>query len=497
MSGQSSGASRVQHLIEDMPTDDKGYHPFIGHGDMVRDVILPELKDMVRFVPELGQFVVRDENLIWDSTPRAGRTAVNMVQTWIMRVLDLMHLRPAARSSMVHQNYKTSVLRWLSDQEVITRHLADWDVNAWELQTPGGVVDLKWGTSRPTEMTDFNLNCTAVTPTPTVERMPVFDAMRASAFAHAPDHEEYLRLSLGASMFGDNIDHAIRWLIGTSGSGKSSMLFTVADCLGSYGTVCEGKLIAAVRDERLPLMQQREAMRAIAKARFAVADEIHKQARINSTVVKQITNNEQVVVEAKFKSPYLVEVRANMWVTANNMPAGIEGGAEGLERRMQIIEMNGLPAVDDKTLKDKLKAEHPRLLAWLVRAASDWYQHGGAVAPAMSRALVSGLTEETRLVPRWWSERWVYDGDDAHRVHMSDLWHDFSVVWWPTQPEAKIRTALTAPIIDHEFYRQVHGLIARTEAKGVDGVWSRQMMIEGVRASGFKGVARRADKSNQ
>jgi P4 family phage/plasmid primase-like protien len=481
----------VRRLVAGLETDDKNFHPILGHGDMVHGVLLPALQDKLRFVPELDRFVARDENRIWDSSPAGHRTAIALVEKWIRIMVSEMRLRIAQSVQMMSQGYKMSVLAYLADQETIIRPLADWDVRPWELQTPGGVVDLRDGTIRPTAVTDFHLNCTAVTPDLGGPPPEVFVGMLASGFEFAREHLEYLRTGLGASLFGDNSEQALRWLIGESGSGKSSLLLTVKDCLGSYARVCASTLFVATKDERLSPAQERAAMGRLALARFALCDEINQRGLLSSRVCKTVTNNDMVEAEEKYQPVREVMVRTNVWIVANNMPARIEGGDTGFERRMQIIEMSGKPARDDKGLRDKLKAEHPQILAWLIDAAHSWFMFGSAPAPLGSVSLVSKLTETTTLVPRWWEERWVFDWDDTHRVFAVDLWKDFSSVWWPKQHEATARGVMDVPMAEIEFYRQVRDLIIRKCAKGDNSWHSEQLRIEGDRRAGYRGVNRK------
>jgi P4 family phage/plasmid primase-like protien len=488
-----------QDRVGTLQKDKFGFHPVLGHADMVEIAVLPGLRDTVRFVPELAQFVVRDENRIWDSSPAAQRTANTLVAMWIMHVIKLLTLKGQSRATMLSQEYKRGVLSCLAEQEVIIRPLAEWDTCPWEMQTPGGVVDLRWGCKpRPTELTDFNLNCTRVTPV--LGPMPVFDDMRAISFENDAHNEAYLRQQLAASLFGDNSDHAIRWIIGASGSGKSSLLGSVHDCLGSYAGICASALIASTKDGQLNAMQQGGELQVLARVRFAVSDEVQTNAHIHGLMVKQITNNDQVRIQVKYKQTYTAPVRANVWVTANTMPSRIEGGGEGLARRMKIVSMNGVPAPDQyaRDLRDKLKDEHPQILAWLMEAAHSWFQSDGddVSAPPGSSMLVEGLTASTKFVEHWWHERWQFDvskkDDPAHRVHAADLWKDFAQVWWPTQDEAKARHALGLPMAEIEFYRQLREQIVRIAAKGDEGVWNDQMQIEGgKRRSGYYGVSKK------
>lgn len=478
--------------------DSKGYYMAPSQLDLAEHLCAshPAFRDGVRFVPELDQFVVRDvaPMTAWDSTPEAQVRVVNMVIQRLRRLAAVMdhNMRRSSHDRLLSRRMLTDVVALLTQCEALRRPLDRWDENAHEMQTPACVVNLDWGTSRRTTIADFNLRRTAVEPDFTPQAaMPVAEAMLASGFAYAPDQLAYFWRSLGSSMFGSNPEQTVKWLIGESGVGKSTFLLGVAHCLGDYARVIPSPaFVRNAQAAKVSDAQDRYVLADLAQARFALVDEVPRHGRINAVLMKQIANNATVVIEEKFKPLRQAEVKAHVWITANHMPP-MPTGDEGIERRMQVVEMNGKPGVNDDALRLKLAAEYPVLLARLIIEASRWSQFGKLPAPAASRMVVSALVSETKLIERWFEEAWEFTGDRAHRVHSRDLWTEFEG-WWLKQDEARGRnTSPDPPVNDIDFYRKLRDRIVRQLGKGDESLWNDQMAIDGKRGAGYYGIRKR------
>lgn len=64
------------------------------------------------------------------------------------------------------------------------------------------------------------------------------------------------------------------------------------------------------------------------------------------------------------------------------------------------------PAYDDKELANKLQAEHPAILRWLIDGCLDWQQNG-LVVPSVVEAATDEYFAEQDVVAQWIEERCV------------------------------------------------------------------------------------------
>ena len=113
------------------------------------------------------------------------------------------------------------------------RHAAttdQWDADAWSLNTPAGIVDLRDGDMRPHDPAEHLTRITAVAP--------VGDCPTWLAFLPRVTGERraagFIQRMLGYALTGDHAAHALFFLYGTGANGKSVLLDTVAGILADY-----------------------------------------------------------------------------------------------------------------------------------------------------------------------------------------------------------------------------------------------------------------------
>jgi putative DNA primase/helicase len=76
-------------------------------------------------------------------------------------------------------------------------------------------------------------------------------------------------------------------------------------------------------------------------------------------------------------------------IATNHLPQLRAAG--GMRRRLQITPFRHRPAVPDPDLPEKLKAEWPGILAWMIAGAIRWWGDGGGLRPSPA---VIAATEE-------------------------------------------------------------------------------------------------------
>jgi len=94
-----------------------------------------------------------------------------------------------------------------------------WDCNAWLLNTPGGVVDLRTGKLRAHNANDYMTRMTAVAPG---GECPLWRSFLARITAGNADLEGFLQRFLGYSLTGVTSEHALCFGLGTGANGKGT-----------------------------------------------------------------------------------------------------------------------------------------------------------------------------------------------------------------------------------------------------------------------------------
>ena len=111
-----------------------------------------------------------------------------------------------------------------------------WDPDHYLLGTPDGSVDLHTGNIKPAHPNDFITKITAVSPASSAD-CPIWRQFLREATAEDDGLICYLQRFCGYLLTGDTREHALLFVFGPGGNGKTVFLNTVAAVLGDYARV--------------------------------------------------------------------------------------------------------------------------------------------------------------------------------------------------------------------------------------------------------------------
>ena len=114
--------------------------------------------------------------------------------------------------------------------------------------------------------------------------------------------------------------------------------------------------------------------------RFVTAFESDSGRRLAESLVKQLTGCDSVAARFLYGEYFDFVPQFKLFLSTNSKPV-IRGVDNGIWRRIKMIPFSvKIPDEDqDQQLPDKLRAEAPGILAWLVRGCLSWQEHGLAV----------------------------------------------------------------------------------------------------------------------
>jgi len=478
------------------PVGREGFNPKVDHGHCASWVVA-QLRDRVRWVPGLamrgwsGRFVHRDEDtLAWHSEEAAHwqvmADAEKIIEDLVLRRL---RLRPTVVTSMLSRDYLHAVCRLISETRIdLHRGLECWDEDADVLQTPASVWSLQTGHRRAVTLADFNLQCTRVEPGAMGSAVR-FTGMLDSAFGQGTDNRRWFEDLVGGSLFGHNAEQLLAWLIGRSGTGKSTIMSVVVRVLGSYATVGDSSLL--VRDSRQGAGRASQAERfqlaALERRRVVVFEEIReKHGVLNAALIKRLVSSAEITIEEKYGTPRAGRLCLTPWLITNGLPdKGLDGDDGGsILRRLGLVSADGLPGVVEAGLGDWIVAhEAEGVLAWLIDCAARHIMFGPVARPVLSEMASQDFTEEGRPVEDWFAERIEFTGNKADRLHARVMFDDFE--------------EHGAGGVSHaNFYRRLSVLIIEDAGKGDRTLHNPKMEIDGTTRSGYYNVRLRETVEN-
>ena len=215
----------------------------------------------------------------------------------------------------------------------------------------------------------------------------------------------YLQRVLGYALTGVTREHALFFAYGTGANGKSVLLSTVAGILGEYHRTAPIETFVASNGDRHPT-----DLAGLRGARLVTATETEEGRRWAEARIKQLTGGD--TVSARFMRQDFFEYRpAFKLVIAGNHKPSLRSVDEAIRRRFHMIPFAvTIPADErDVELVEKLKAEWPGILAWLIEGCLEWQAEGLRPPQAVLEATDAYLSAEDAIAA-WIDDRCERDG---------------------------------------------------------------------------------------
>lgn len=273
-----------------------------------------------------------------------------------------------------------------SDRRIAAR--AEWfDADPWALNTPGGVVDLRTGAMRPARPEDYATKITSVAPG---GDCPRFHAFLAEITGGDAELVAYLRRVAGYGLTGSTREHALFFGYGTGRNGKSVLLKTLADILGSYHKTASMETFTATNTDRHPT-----DLAGLMGARLVSASETEEGRRWAESRIKSLTGGDPVAARFMRQDFFEFTPQFKLIIVGNHKPA-LRSVDEAIRRRFHLIPFAVTIPADqaDPDLSDKLKAEWPGILAWMIAGCLEWQREGLKPPAAVLDATAAYLEAE-------------------------------------------------------------------------------------------------------
>ena len=255
-------------------------------------------------------------------------------------------------------NTISAVMRLVKDERAIEDER--WDSNGDILVCANGTLELPAGELREHRPGDY---ATKHPYDPDAE-CPMFDRYLATSLAKVGPKVPEFFLEFGGLCLTTWTDFEITlWFVGQPGNGKSTGLTALETALGNdRKTGLAGVL--SLKD----ISQSRFALTKLPGRRLLTAAEQPTGYMDCSDTLNAIVSGDTINVEAKFKEAYDFRSVAKVaW--AMNEPPRLSSAADGLFRRVQILELLPMSKAErDPAVKRGILGEGPGILAKLVQA---------------------------------------------------------------------------------------------------------------------------------
>jgi putative DNA primase/helicase len=282
-----------------------------------------------------------------------------------------------------------------TDQRVsVTSEL--WDQNLFLLGTPGGTVDLKTGELRKPDRADFITKQTAVTPDETAS-CPQFLQFLHGATLGDVEKFNFLQRFFGYALTGSTKEEVLAFAHGPGGNGKSVLSNGIAYTMGDYATTAAMETFMASKWDRHPT-----ELAMLRGARFVQASETEEGRKWATSRVKQLTGSDPVTARFMRQNHFTYLPQFTLYFSGNSIPQ-LENVDDAIRRRFLIIPFTNKPKKIDRLLGEKLRAEAPGILRWMIDGTLDW-QKEGLNPPESILATTQKYFEQEDVFGQWIEE---------------------------------------------------------------------------------------------
>jgi putative DNA primase/helicase len=398
-----------------------------------REYNLTDLGNARRFAQEYATRIRyvhgRDQWLLWDSTrwavDRCGgamRAAKRLVRKMYKEAG--LPTEPGFNKALAEFAIKCEARQRLENMLALAKSEPEMAIQAdaldcdpWLLNCKNCTLDLRTMDKKPHDPADLITRIVHVEYDDTAQA-PIWHKFLRRVFNDDPDLEAFIRRAVGCTLTGVTRDHVLFFMLGSGRNGKSTFIETIIELLSEYST--------RLRTESLVINDHSSIPNDIATlhgARLCVTDETEQDQRMAEKLIKALTGGDQVRARFLHQEFFSFSPTHKLWMFGNHKLT-IRGTDTGIWSRIRLIPFNvTIPEAErDLTLRDKLRAEFPGILAWAVRGCYEWQDCGLGTARAVEAATIA-YRSEMDVIGDWLDTNFTHS--PTGRTSVSDLYASY------------------------------------------------------------------------
>lgn len=356
-----------------------------------------------RWTPEglwAGRWAVDESLYVWDLVRQCLRREGSLLG------LDEKQLKPLLANAKVY-----AVEHMARSDRRVAGHPSDFDADTLALNTLGGLVDLRTGEVSKAYPSAL---CSKQAPAKPKGDCPRWKQFLAEVTGGDVEFQRYLQRVAGYCLTGETREHAVFFVYGPGGNGKSVFSNTLAHVLGDYARNAPMSTFVASNNEKHPA-----DLAMLAGARLVVTGETEHGQRWAEAKLKKLTGGDKVSAHFMRQDFFEYTPQFKLLATGNTQPE-LRSVDAAMRRRLQLIPFT-LPVPPermDKQLEEKLRAEADGILAWAIEGCLEW-QRIGLAWPEVVRAASESYFEEQDSLREWLTD--CCDVGAAHRELPGEL----------------------------------------------------------------------------
>ncbi|GEO13800.1 phage/plasmid primase, P4 family [Microvirga aerophila] len=369
---------------------------------------------LLRFCHSTGAWFEWDGN-VW----RRNRTGLAFHEARLLARELSRGQEDKVRQAGMKTTFASGVERFARVDPVFAVTMEAWDPDPLLLGTPAGTVDLRTGSLREGDQAEGITKLTAVAPYETAD-CPLWLKFLADATGRDSDLIRFLQQWAGYSLTGVTREHALVFIYGPGGNGKSVFLNVLTGILKDYATTAAMDTFTASKGDKHPT-----DLAMLRGARLVTASETEEGRAWAESRIKQLTGGDPVTARFMRRDFFTFPTTFKLTIVGNHQPV-LRNVDEAARRRFNIVPFTRKPDQPDRHLEQKLKAEWPGILRWMIEGCLDW-ERNGLMRPASVTAATQSYFEDQDLFRQWLDDECDVDPGTSYKWERSaDLFASWS-----------------------------------------------------------------------
>ena len=362
------------------------------------------LSTVTMFVAGRGWYYRGSETALWQ--PDTGRVMLAKVQSHPERERCQRGLRSSAIMGE---------LEGMIDVDGATLDADDWTCG---LPNGAGILDVRTGEVRPSTANDRVTKALGVVPdfTAPPEVLPWYLAELTAGCREPEKVQEFIRWYWRRSLTGDCSAEVMLFLYGPPRTGKSKLGELMLYVAGDYGHFLDARNIVGNGVE----FQHPTWLAACAGKRLILASDLPPGGSWQTGTVQDAVSGSPMTARQMRQDGFTFVSQMHFICTGNHAPRAPHGA--GIWDRLRMVACKN-QHVDNPntTLPERLKAEAPRILGWVLGAPDEQPN-----VPELGD-MTANMRDESDPVGAWIKRTWRYDADG--RIPAAECYQRYSDVF--------------------------------------------------------------------
>ena len=352
----------------------------------------------------IAQAFTRQHGDDWRYVAAWGKWLLWTGERWIteptLRVLDLIRgicLETASSVGTPSVKTRLSSARTVSGADHLARmhrrHTAtveQWDAVLWEVNTRGGVVDLKTAGIRLARREDYITKMMTATPR---GDCPRWKAFLVEICGGDMDLVAYLQRALGYVLTGVTSEHVLFFLWGAGANGKSVFLTVITVILADYASPAPLDTFMETRTVQHPT-----DVAKLLGARLVACTETEQGRRWAESKIKHLTGGDKVSARFMRQDFFDYVPQFKLWISGNHKPY-IRNVDEAMKRRVHLVRSPSRSRMRGATRNSRPSFWRSATGSsrWMLEGCLEWQRIGLAPPRAVLDATEAYFEEEDSI----------------------------------------------------------------------------------------------------